>query len=135
MDAAPRIRELLTIATHPHVIRTDYGVLHVDDGVGPTGRVVGFEEKPEIPFMVSMGVYILEPRTLEFIEPGERLDLPDLVLRLIEAGEQVGSYLFEGFWLDIGRHEDYEQAIRDFDTVRHELLGEHAYAAADTSPQ
>jgi NDP-mannose synthase len=125
----------LTIATHPRVIRTDYGVLHVDDDPGPTGRVVGFEEKPEIPFMVSMGIYILEPRTLEFIEPGERLDLPDLVLRLLEAGEQVGSYLFEGFWLDIGRHEDYEQAIRDFDKVRHELLGEHASAAADTSPQ
>jgi NDP-mannose synthase len=135
MDAHRASGNALTIATHPRVIRTDYGVLHVDDGAGPTGRVVGFEEKPEIPFMVSMGIYILEPRTLEFIEPGERLDLPDLVLRLLEAGEQVGSYLFEGFWLDIGRHEDYEQAIRDFDKVRHELLGEHASAAADTSPQ
>jgi NDP-mannose synthase len=54
---------------------------------------------------------------------------------LLEAAEQVGSYLFEGFWLDIGRHEDYEKAIREFDQVRHELLGEQAYVATDASPQ
>jgi NDP-mannose synthase len=135
MDAHRASGNALTIASHPRVIRTDYGVLHVDHDVGPTGRVVGFEEKPEIPFMVSMGVYIMEPRTLDFVEAGEHLDLPDLVLRLLEAGEQVGSYLFEGFWLDIGRHEDYEKAIREFDQVRHELLGEQAYVATDASPQ
>ncbi len=135
MDAHRASGSALTIAAHPRVIRTDYGVLHVEDGVGPDGRVVGFEEKPEIPFTVSMGVYVMEPRALDFIEPGECLDLPDLVLRLLEADERVGSYLFEGFWLDIGRHEDYEKAIREFDQVRHELLGEDAHLAADVSPQ
>jgi NDP-mannose synthase len=124
MEAHRASGNALTIATHPRVVRTDYGVLHVDDDPGPTGRVVGFEEKPEIPFMVSMGIYILEPRTLEFIEPGERLDLPDLVLRLLEAGEQVGSYLFEGFWLDIGRHEDYEKALLEFEQLRPMFLPE-----------
>ena len=125
----------LTIASHPRVVRTDYGVLHVDEGPGPTGRIVGFEEKPEIPFTVSMGVYIMEPRILDFIEPDEPLDLPDLVLKLLKAGEQVGSYRFEGFWLDIGRHEDYEEAIREFDQVRQELLGDESHLTADPSPR
>jgi NDP-sugar pyrophosphorylase family protein len=135
MDAHRASGNALTIASHPRVVRTDYGVMHVGEELGPTDRVVGFEEKPEIPFVVSMGVYILEPRTLDFIEPGERLDLPDLVLRLLEAGEQVGAYQFEGFWLDIGRHEDYEKAIREFDDVRHELLGERPFAGAEVTPK
>ena len=52
---------------------------------------------------------------------GEPLDLPDLVLRLLDAGEQVGSHLFEGYWLDIGRHEDYERAILEYESLKAEL--------------
>ena len=43
------------------------------------------------------------------------------MLRLLENGEQVGSYLFEGYWLDIGRHEDYERAIREYESLKAEL--------------
>ena len=52
-----------------------------------TGRVTGYSEKPTFDFEVSMGVYCFAPRAIELIEPGERLDFPDLVLRLIAAGE------------------------------------------------
>ena len=55
-----------------------------------------------------MGVYVFEPNALELIEPGVRLDLPELILRLIERGEDVAGYPFDGYWLDIGRHSDYE---------------------------
>jgi NDP-sugar pyrophosphorylase family protein len=113
---------ILTIASHRRVVRTEYGVLHLNNtGVGETSDVVGFEEKPELPYIVSMGVYVMEPAAVEFIDAGKPLDLPDLVLRLLAAGEQVGSYLFEGYWLDIGRHEDYEQAIREFESIQAEL--------------
>lgn len=109
---------ILTIASHRRVVRTDYGVLHVD-GVGtPTQPVTGFEEKPQIPYIVSMGVYAMDPRALDYIERGAYLDLPDLVLLLLNAGEPVGSYLFDGHWLDIGRHDDYERAIVEFDNLR-----------------
>jgi NDP-sugar pyrophosphorylase family protein len=118
LDIHRRSGNLLTIASHRRVVRTDYGVLHVeDDGEGPA-RVSGFEEKPEIPYVVSMGVYVLEPRALEYIEAGEYLDLPDLVLRLLDANEPVGSYLYDGYWLDVGRHEDYERAIVEFEQLR-----------------
>jgi NDP-sugar pyrophosphorylase family protein len=109
---------LLTIASHRRIVKADYGVLHVDDSDGANRQVTGFEEKPEIPYVVSMGVYVLEPRALEFIEEGEYLDLPDLVLRLLERGERVGSHLYDGYWLDIGRHEDYERAIVEFEQLR-----------------
>ena len=117
---------ILTIASHRRVVRTDYGVLHLDGQAGDTRVVTGFQEKPEIPYVVSMGVYALEPRALDYIEQGEYLDLPDLVLRLIAAGERVGSYLFEGYWLDIGRHEDYERAIAEFGELRSQFMREEA---------
>ncbi len=107
----------LTIATHRREIYVDYGVLHVDDG-----RVIGYEEKPTLYYTVSMGVYALEPRVRRFVPDDRQFDLPDLVLALLEAGEPVGAYAYDGYWLDIGRHDDYEQAIAEFDELLPRLL-------------
>ena len=60
-----------TIASHRRVVRTDYGVLHVDGGRREVKRVVGFEEKPELAYVVSMGVYVLEPRRRSTIVPAD----------------------------------------------------------------
>ena len=130
LDVHRQTGNLLTIASHRRIVKTDYGVLQLDGEDGGTRTVVGFEEKPEIPYVVSMGVYAIDPRALALIEPGEHLDLPDLVLRLLDAGERVGSYLYDGYWLDIGRHEDYERAIAEFEQLRETFLGEDAEAAA-----
>ncbi len=111
---------LLTIAGHERTVRSEYGVLHVGDSSDgdPIAPVVGFEEKPEVPYMVSMGVYVMDPRVVEYVPAGRRFDLPDLVADLLAAGEQVASYPFEGSWLDIGRHSDYEQAIDEYEQLR-----------------
>lgn len=113
---------ILTIATHPRNVHIDYGVLHVSPNGSRTDLVTGYEEKPNIDYCVSMGIYVADPRLLEYIEPGNYLDLPDLVQRLIDAGEHVGSYLYEGFWLDIGRHEDYERAIEEYEELKASLF-------------
>jgi NDP-mannose synthase len=133
MDIHRDAGNVLTIASHRRVVRTDYGVLHVNGSSGETQNVIGFEEKPEIPYVVSMGVYVIEPRALEWIERGEYLDLPDLVLRLLDAGEQVGSHLYDGYWLDIGRHEDYEKAIVEFEQLRPMFLNEGAPPPANAT--
>ena len=114
---------LLTIATHRRTVQIDYGVLDCGPGDdAPCAAVTGYDEKPSIDYIVSMGVYIVSPETLRYVRAGERLDIPDLVLSLIDAGQGVGSYLYDGFWLDIGRHEDYEQAINRYDSVKAELM-------------
>jgi NDP-sugar pyrophosphorylase family protein len=116
---------ILTIATHARVVRSEYGVLHLgSNSNGRTQRVRDYEEKPEIPYIVSMGVYIAEPAILEQVPRGRRFDLPDLVLQLLRKGERVGSYLTDAYWLDIGRHDDYEQAIADYESLAPMLLGE-----------
>jgi NDP-sugar pyrophosphorylase family protein len=107
----------LTIATHKRDVYVDYGVLHVDDA-----RVNGYEEKPTLGYLVSMGVYALEPSVRRFVPDDRPFDLPDLVLALLEAGEPVGSFAYDGYWLDIGRHDDYERAIAEFDELLPRLL-------------
>jgi NDP-sugar pyrophosphorylase family protein len=121
---------LMTIATHRRVVSTDYGVIHEDGMLGETRRVTGYEEKPEIPYTVSMGVYVFEPAVLNYIEPAVYLDLPDLVLRLLDEGEQVAHYLYDGYWLDIGRHDDYEKAISEYEQLKDTLWPED-----DPAPQ
>jgi len=108
----------LTIATHRRTVRTDYGVLHTDGPLGGTHRVVGYDEKPEIGYTVSMGVYVLEAGVIDLLRPGDRCDFPDLVLRLLDRGAAIGSYTFDGYWLDIGREDDFRRAQADADRVR-----------------
>lgn len=101
---------VLTIATHRRTTRIDYGVLSTEK-TAHGDRVVEYREKPEFPMMVSMGIYVLEPAALEYIPAGEHFDFPDLVHALLAAGEPVGAYEYDGVWFDIGRREDYEQAV------------------------
>jgi NDP-sugar pyrophosphorylase family protein len=97
---------LLTIASHINRVKIDLGVLELDG----EGRLVNYIEKPEKTYHVSMGVYVYEPSVLELIAPGEYLDFPTLVLKLLEQGRKVAVYPFEGIWLDIGRPDDYARA-------------------------
>jgi NDP-sugar pyrophosphorylase family protein len=84
--------------------------------------VTGYIEKPTYQFQVSMGIYVFEPSVLKYISPNQYLDFPTLILHLIEAGEPVVGYPFNGYWQDLGRPDDYEQAILDFESMRDQFL-------------
>jgi NDP-sugar pyrophosphorylase family protein len=114
----------LTIATHRRVVRTDYGVVHVDAGASPVSRVAAYEEKPELDYTVSMGVYVVEPRCREYVPTDKRFDFPDLVTELLAAEEPVGAFMFDGYWLDIGRPDDYEQALEDYPALLPQLFSD-----------
>ncbi len=98
-----------TIATHTREIQISLGVLKFEDPADAT-LLTDYDEKPTLSYQASMGVYCFSPRALAHIGDGERLDFPDLVLRLIAAGEQVRSWPCSDYWLDIGRPDDYEEA-------------------------
>ncbi len=108
-----------TIATHKRTVNVDLGVIQFNG----TQDVVGYIEKPIYDFQVSMGIYVFEPRVLNFIPYNQYLDFPDLVLNLIEAGDRVVGYPFDGYWQDLGRPDDYEQAVQDFASMRSKILG------------
>ena len=109
---------IATIASHQRQVRIDYGVVRMNGGF----RVAGYDEKPVIEYVVSMGIYVFEPAVLPYIPRGEYLDFPDLVLKLIAAGEKVVSYPFDGYWMDLGRPDDYLQANQDFDSMKPQFL-------------
>ncbi|WP_374686262.1 NDP-sugar synthase [Promineifilum sp.] len=111
-----------TIAMHRRQVHIDLGVIQQDGD----GRVTGYIEKPTYDFMVSMGIYVFEPRVLRFIPTNAYLDFPDLVKRLIAAGETVSGYSFDGYWQDLGRPDDYERAVEDFDRMKAEFLSDEA---------
>jgi NDP-sugar pyrophosphorylase family protein len=111
-----------SIAAHQREVQVSLGVLKFDDG-GDEDRLTGYIEKPTYHYEVSMGVYAFSPRALEAIEPNQRLDFPDLVLRLLERGEVVRARrCMDQYWLDIGRHDDYEVAMDEFERMRERLL-------------
>src|SRR5581483_2516694 len=114
-------RVAATIACTRRHVQIPLGVMHFHDREDST-RLTGYTEKPTIDFEVSMGVYCFSHAALGFISPGERLDFPDLVKRLIAAGEIVRAWRSDGYRLDIGQHEDYEQAQDEFERVRHRLI-------------
>lgn len=113
-----------SVAAHKREVQVSLGVLKFDDGEDPD-RITGYIEKPTYHYEVSMGIYAFSPRALGQIEAGQRLDFPDLVLKLLDAGETVRARRAEGnYWLDIGRHDDYETAMEEFDRLRERLLPE-----------
>jgi NDP-sugar pyrophosphorylase family protein len=111
---------IASIATHTRQVKIDLGVVKF----GNFTDIVGYIEKPTYDFCVSMGIYVFEPRVLSYIPYNQYLDFPDLILRLIEAGEHVFGYAYDGYWLDLGSPSDYEQAVEDFETMRPQLLGD-----------
>jgi len=71
-----------------------------------------------------MGIYAYDHRALSYIRHGERLDFPDLVLRLLAEGERVAVHPSDAIWLDIGRTEDYQEAVQVFETNARDFLGD-----------
>jgi NDP-sugar pyrophosphorylase family protein len=107
----------LTIATQKRSVKIDLGVLEFDE----SGRITNYVEKPEQLYHVSMGVYVYEPRVLQYIKRGEYLDFPDLVLKLLSCGEKVSAHLTDCMWLDIGRPDDYARAQHLFEEHKERL--------------
>ena len=111
---------IATIAAHRRQVKIDLGVIQWDG----EDRVSGYVEKPTTDYTVSMGIYVFEPRVLDYIPVGEYLDFPDLILKLLANGERVSGYTFDGYWMDLGRPDDYIQANDDFNRMKTQFLPE-----------
>jgi len=118
IDFHKRAKSILTIATYKKSVDIDLGVMETNK----ENILMRYIEKPKESFKVSMGIYVYEPAVMDYIEPGKYLDFPSLVNKLLKAGEKVMSFPFEGYWLDIGRHEDYAKAQEEFDGIKGKLF-------------
>jgi NDP-sugar pyrophosphorylase family protein len=118
IDFHNRQGSIATIATHKRKVDINLGVVEIDK----KNFIKGYHEKPSINYLVSMGIYVFEPHILDYIPKDVYLDFPDLVLKLVEAGEKVSGYKFRGYWEDLGRPDDYERANADFEKMREQFI-------------
>jgi NDP-mannose synthase len=109
-EAHARSGAIATVAVNERQVNIEYGVVRRDS----SQRLIGLDEKPTIRYTVSMGVYAFSTRVADYIEVRERIDFPDLLLRMLEAGEHVAVFSFDGYWRDIGNRDDYAAAVDDF---------------------
>jgi NDP-sugar pyrophosphorylase family protein len=117
LDRHVRADHLFTIAAVEREQSIDYGVVHCDDD----SRLVGFCEKPRSKYLVSMGVYCASRRILEWIPNEQPFGFDELMLKLLAAGESVNIERHGGYWLDIGRPDDYACAVEDWPRMRKSL--------------
>lgn len=99
--------QMFTISSCRRTQRSEYGVLETDED----GMIFGFHEKPVVKYEVSMGVYMLAKRVLRNIPEGQAYGFDELMLDFIKAMMPVRVKQHKGCWLDIGRPDDYMQAI------------------------
>lgn len=110
-DAHVQRNGIFTISSHMREEMIDYGVLETD----AQGRLGGFREKPRYAYEVSMGVYMVSQRALELIPPDTAFGFDHLMHQLIAATTLPDVRRHDGYWLDIGRPDDYAKAIEEYE--------------------
>jgi NDP-sugar pyrophosphorylase family protein len=103
----------VSVSSYKREVKIDFGVLESNPG----GQLTRFVEKPTYHFDVSMGIYCLSRRIVEALPPGQRYGFDNLMLDSLEGGHEVRIVPFNGYWLDIGRPDDYETADKNFDEL------------------
>jgi NDP-sugar pyrophosphorylase family protein len=105
---------LFTVSSYEREHQVDYGVMETDGA----GKLCGFHEKPTSRYEVSMGIYMVSRDVLRYVPSSRRYGFDDLMRDLLEAQETVNVARFDGYWLDIGRADDYARAIEEFGEMK-----------------
>jgi mannose-1-phosphate guanylyltransferase len=109
----------LTVGVTKKGVYVDMGVIEAEGSV-----ITKFREKPTFEYDVSMGVYLMEPAILNDIPAGVPFGFDDLVAGMLASDKPVHVYRHGGYWLDIGRPEDFAAAQKGFAEHRHKILGD-----------
>jgi len=99
----------MAVAATSYHVDVPYAVLET----GEENRVKSLKEKPRYTYYSNAGIYIINKRLLSMIPNGEFFDITDLMEKAIEMDYQIITYPINGYWLDIGKHEDYKKAQED----------------------
>jgi len=100
-----------TVALSKRTVDIDFGVVEIDE----SNHFSKWREKPKIEYLVSTGIYLFEPQSLDSLPSRGYFNLPDFIINLDRNKKKVLGYIHEGYWLDIGRRDDYEKACLDYE--------------------
>jgi NDP-mannose synthase len=99
----------ITIVTKIMKTPIHYGVIENKEGV-----VTKWTEKPDVTFEISTGMYMLNPKVLDYLPEGKPFNMDELVREVLKNNGKVLRFLYDGEWVDIGRVEDYEKIQSGF---------------------
>lgn len=94
-----------TLGVREYTFQVPYGVVNIEGH-----EVQSISEKPLHRSMVSAGIYVLDPWALNLVPKDEYCDMPTLLDSVREASEKVVAFPIHESWLDIGRHDDLNEA-------------------------
>lgn len=103
----------LAVACIPYQVNIPYAVMDTDGH-----WVTGFKEKPTYTHYSNAGIYLMKRSVLSFIPKGEPYNATDLMAHLIQSGKKVAAYPLVGYWLDIGKQDDYKKAQEDIKHIK-----------------
>lgn len=103
----------LSVVSIPYTVNVPYAVLETENNC-----IKSFKEKPTYTYYSNGGIYLLKKEVLEFIPENSFYNTTDLMELLIEKGLKVNSYPLRGYWLDVGKHEDFKKAQEDIDHIK-----------------
>ncbi|HPG38219.1 MAG TPA: sugar phosphate nucleotidyltransferase [bacterium] len=106
-------QNIFTISSYKRIQLTDYGVLEI----GGDDLLTGFKEKPKVEYEVSMGIYMANKEILKYIPKNQPYGFDNLMIDLIKNRKPAKVKRHNGYWLDIGRPDDYEKACDDIEQL------------------
>mgnify|MGYP006186416753 FL=1 len=98
----------LAVLTIPYQVNIPYAVLETEHGI-----VKSLKEKPTYTYFSNGGIYLMKKEVLKFIPNNTFFNATDLMEELVTNDLKVISFPFVGYWLDVGKHEDFEKAQMD----------------------
>ena len=99
-----------TLSVREYIMNVPFGVIDTN-GVD----VIGMTEKPSYKKNVNAGVYALKPSVLKLLNKGEKIDMPELINRIINSKRKVIACPIHEYWIDIGRPETLEEAYTSWE--------------------
>jgi dTDP-glucose pyrophosphorylase len=95
----------MSVAAVPYSVNVPYGIFEL------TGRdIQGVKEKPTYNYYANAGIYLIKKKLLDLIPDNVFYDATDFIDALIAQHHKVIRYPITGYWIDIGKHEDYQKA-------------------------
>jgi len=104
----------MAVAATSYHVDVPYAVLEVNE----TNTVKSLKEKPRYTYYSNAGIYILKRSLLKMIPENQFFDITDLMDRIIEMNLKLITYPINGYWLDIGKHEDFRKAQEDIKHIK-----------------
>ncbi len=95
----------MSVAAIPYNVSVPYAVIEVENE-----RIVSLKEKPTYTYYSSAGIYLMKRDVISQIPSDRPFDAPDLIELLTNQGKKVITFPIVGYWIDIGKHEDYAKA-------------------------